>query len=168
MSDDVAEGGGAARQETIAAKLQSAWTRQLDRFASFGAAAYPALLVGAAVFAYFLQPVLRFMPYYRAYEGAGILAMGLILSRVAFKFERDALGLFLGLFAVGTGLYFLNDGIEAAMASGLRNDQRCAIIEQDMLSEKPSRPDLPDLFNALGCRAQGQSDFWLDRYPKQR
>lgn len=40
------------------------------------------------------------------------------------------------------------------------NERRCLAIQRDMLSARPRRPDGPDLFQALGCRAQGEGSVY--------
>lgn len=40
------------------------------------------------------------------------------------------------------------------------NDRRCLAIQRDMLSARPRRSDSPDLFQALGCRPQGEGSVY--------
>lgn len=40
------------------------------------------------------------------------------------------------------------------------NDKRCLAIQRDMLSARPRRSDSPDLFQALGCRPQGEGSVY--------
>ncbi|WP_176500543.1 hypothetical protein [Sphingomonas sp. HMP9] len=40
------------------------------------------------------------------------------------------------------------------------NDRRCLAIQHDMLSSTPLRADGPDLFQALGCRPQGEGSVY--------
>lgn len=40
------------------------------------------------------------------------------------------------------------------------NDRRCMAIQLDMLSARPRRADGPDLFQALGCRPQGEGSVY--------
>lgn len=44
--------------------------------------------------------------------------------------------------------------------SGRANDRRCLAIQRDMLSAEPRRDDGPDLFQALGCRPQGEGSVY--------
>lgn len=48
---------------------------------------------------------------------------------------------------------------------GRANDRRCLAIQGDMLSAQPRRADGPDLFQALGCRPQGEGSVYA---PKRR
>lgn len=43
------------------------------------------------------------------------------------------------------------------------NDRRCLAIQRDMLSARPRRTDGPDLFQALGCRPQGEGSVYAPR-----
>jgi hypothetical protein len=45
--------------------------------------------------------------------------------------------------------------ISSAINDDAANDRRCLVIQRDMLSAKPRRDDGPDVFQALGCRPQG-------------
>ena len=40
------------------------------------------------------------------------------------------------------------------------NDRRCLAIQRDMLSAQPRRDDGPDVFQALGCRPQGEGSVF--------
>lgn len=40
------------------------------------------------------------------------------------------------------------------------NANRCLAVQRDMLSARPARPDGPDLFQALGCRPQGEGSVY--------
>ena len=40
------------------------------------------------------------------------------------------------------------------------NDRRCLAIQRDMLAAQPRRADGPDLFEALGCRPQGEGSVF--------
>lgn len=46
------------------------------------------------------------------------------------------------------------------------NDIRCFAIQRDMLSSMPLRSDDPDLFQALGCRPQGEGSVYAERDTK--
>lgn len=43
------------------------------------------------------------------------------------------------------------------------NERRCLAIQLDMLSARPRRADSPDLFQALGCRPQGDGSVYAPR-----
>jgi len=46
------------------------------------------------------------------------------------------------------------------------NSRRCLAIQRDMLSSMPLRSDDPDLFQALGCRPQGDGSVYAERDTK--
>jgi hypothetical protein len=150
---------------TFTDRAAVAWNGLVERSAKFAGAAYPALVIAVAVFAFFMQPVLRFMAYYPAYEGSLALGMGLILVRVASKMDGDVISFVAGFAGVGIGAFWLTNAIDAAVVKASTNDKRCYAIEQVMLSKRAPRSDLADLFNALGCRAQGTQDYWTERFP---
>jgi len=58
------------------------------------------------------------------------------------------------ILAVGVGALVIYEGSVADKAIQA-NISRCAIIQQDMLSAAPRRQDGADLFQALGCKPQG-------------
>ena len=140
-----------AENRSIGAQLAEGAHRVVDQIMLFGRSTRPALVIGAAVFAYFNQPVIRFMNAYPAYEGAAVIAMGLILMTAAMTVRRDFLGIILGIAGFAIGTIWLGDDFDDAVARAARNDSRCFRIETEMLSEKPPRDDLPEIFQALGC-----------------
>ncbi len=137
---------------SIGVELAEGAHRLVDRLMLFGRSTRPALLLGAAVFAYFNQPVVRFMDAYPAYEGAAVTAMGLILMTAAMTVRRDFLGIIFGIAAFVIGTTWLGDAFDDAVKRAARNDNRCFRIETEMLSSKPPRTDLPEIYQALGCR----------------
>jgi hypothetical protein len=44
--------------------------------------------------------------------------------------------------------------------SSAANERRCLAVQRDMLSAQPRRDDGPDLFQALGCRPQGEGSVF--------
>lgn len=157
MSDEGETPQLAQPQASTPERIHAAWTRQLDRLAMFFSAAYPALIVAALVFAFFTQPALRFLAIYPAFEGSMVLGLGIILVRVSYMLGRDVMGLVMGSAAVIVGAFWLDAAIESAMRTAAANDRRCWYIEREMLSARPRRSDLPDLFTALACRPQGDA-----------
>lgn len=154
MNDGAEASQPAKPRGSIAEHIHAAWTRQLDRFALFSSAAYPALIVAALVFAFFTQPALRFLAIYPAFEGSMVLGLGVILVRVSYLLGRDVMGLAMGTAAVIVGAFWLDDVIESAMRTAAANERRCWYIEREMLTSRPRRADLPNLFTALACRPQ--------------
>jgi hypothetical protein len=61
-----------------------------------------------------------------------------------------------------TGTYAVTQAMQAATI----NDIRCIHVQEDMLMPVPRRADLPELFQALGCRPQGTSDVQFPVLPK--
>lgn len=119
---------------------------------SFDAFAVPAL-----VLAFVMQPVLA------RYSSEHIYGLGAVLLIAVFICERFVfprpngwgravivLPTFLAAFVIL--LWFLTPEQLDATA----NDKRCLAIQKDMLSPHPLRSDAPDLFQALGCRPQGE------------
>lgn len=135
-------------------KVERWMENQVDHLSKVGKSAYPGLIIGAAVFAFFMQPLIKFIDSAHALPAALALSGGLILATTAILLNRDFLGILFGIAGMflGTGL-LLNEVDNASKLANI-NDQRCMIIEKDMVSSKPSRNDLPDLFTAFGCRPQ--------------
>jgi len=146
-----------SRRDDIARDICQGWHSLLDRLVAFGSVAYAPLIVGAAVFAFFAQPLSPYLSAYRGYEGAVVLTSGLILMRAGFERQRDLFSIIFAAIAVWLGAYWLNEAIEEAAARAAANDRRCWHIEVEMLRAAPRRNDLPDLFEALGCRAQSDN-----------
>ena len=64
--------------------------------------------------------------------------------------------------AVGSLVTFEGGVADAAIQANIR---RCALIQQDMLAASPSRNDGPDLFQALGCKPQGDGTVHFPAKP---
>lgn len=47
------------------------------------------------------------------------------------------------------------------------NDKRCLAVQRDMLSSMPLRSDDPDIFQALGCKPQGEGSVYAERDTKE-
>jgi hypothetical protein len=61
-----------------------------------------------------------------------------------------------------SGISFIAGSIALALASGSigsASKAACLSLEQDMLQAKPQRPNGPELFNALGCKASGRTEL---------
>lgn len=56
--------------------------------------------------------------------------------------------------------------MNASLSDSRANDRRCLAIQRDMLSSMPLRSDGPDLFQALGCRPQGDGNVYAERETK--
>lgn len=116
-------------------------------------------VLAAAVVAFCTQPLMRYVDpdWYLAggtFLGASFLGFSVLISH-----EKRGHAIFWG--ATGgilacAGIYFLAIGAARADKAAIANDQRCLTIQRDMLSAKPQRSDGPDLFQALGCRPQGE------------
>lgn len=128
--------------------------RQADHLFKFAAIAYPPLILGGAIFAYFFQPVLRFAVPYRAYEAAFVLALALMLTTLSLRLRRDYVALIVGIAGSALGFYMLNNVVENATQLASINDTRCEKIEIEMMNARPRRGDLPELFSALDCHTQ--------------
>jgi len=59
------------------------------------------------------------------------------------------------IFIVGTAAFVLQQKPKDSA-----NERRCLAIQRDMLSARPRRADGPDLFQALGCRPQGEGGVY--------
>lgn len=114
-----------------------------------------AMLIIAAVSAYFAAPILRFVnPVPLATFGL-MLGVGAGGSWVAIRSDWGWKWLVptavLGL----VGLLLIALFITDAFVASEKNDERCAAIQHDMLSASPRRSDGAALFEALACRPRG-------------
>jgi hypothetical protein len=66
------------------------------------------------------------------------------------------------ILAAGGTFYLLG---EQTLVAARANDRRCLAIQHDMLRARPQRADGADLFQALGCRPQGEGSVYA--LPKQ-
>jgi len=120
--------------------------------------------VGAAavVAAFFLNPILpRFPPVYLLWT-ATLASTALIWFYEPWTHGRTlgwasiVLGVGFALIAFVLFLIALAH-VERDQAA---NDRRCLAVQRDMLSARPRRADGPDLFQALGCRPQGEGSVY--------
>lgn len=141
-----------ASDRSFGAQLVSWADALVERLIVFGRKTTPALVIGAAIFAYFNQPVIRFIDTYPAYEGGAVIAIGLLLVVAAMTVRRSFIGIIVGIAGFVVGTMWIGDALDVAVARSAQNDVRCYRIETEMLSDRPPRTDLPDLYQALGCR----------------
>ena len=117
-------------------------------------------LPAAAIAAFAATPLVRFADPAALWAGGYALACGVTWVVVAPAMLSGKWMLRFGGAMAVTGmalLFYLGDaGITASKA----NDKRCLAIQRDMLSAQPRREDGPDLFQALGCRPQGQGSVF--------
>lgn len=64
------------------------------------------------------------------------------------------------ILSVTVGVFVTREG-GVADAAIQANIERCAIIQQDMLAANPRRDDGPELFQALGCKPQGDGTVYF-------
>ncbi len=78
------------------------------------------------------------------------------LSAGDFLMAASGLLVFLALASFLLGCAFGYSGFKIDRA----NEMRCLAIQRDMLSAQPRRSDGPDLFQALGCKPQGEGSVY--------
>ncbi|MEG3089476.1 hypothetical protein [Sphingomonas sp. PB4P5] len=163
-------------QHALIQNQAQAILRQGDRFRACGVygvqmgpektlpfrTAVPILAVGGSVLVFGLSPLLRFADPVQIWIAAIVIAIVLTMNLAQEK-ARGQLGLVLsiqivGYAAVGIAVWWASDWT----ASSGANDRRCIAIQRDMLSAKPLRDDGPDLFQALGCRPQGEGSVYRE------
>ena len=113
-----------------------------------------AATVLAVTSAFFISPL---FPYANLdhLAGAGIaLAIGSALAWIELMHSARA-GRFTKYFPLGVTIlasFLLTFTVINAMGKYVQSQTRCAIIEKEMLSVSPRRSDLPEIFQALGCK----------------
>jgi hypothetical protein len=135
---------------------------------------YFRVIFGVSVLAplslHILVPTISPSTLERAVFGGGSLLVIVMLhkglsAQLAWKRTALIIPIILVLMvAFGTGLpevVSVGKDVEAA-------DKRCADIEREMLSARPRRSDLPDIFSALGCHVSGQQDIAYPSADKQQ
>lgn len=118
----------------------------------------PGAIAAATILAFFVQPLVAYMPPWSigVVIYTSLCYMGAV-SAVAARDRPHAIAQGLQLAAGAIALIFA-----FGQASDARNvnDRRCLAIQRDMLSAQPRRDDGPDLFQALGCRPQGEGSVY--------
>lgn len=111
--------------------------------------------------AYFSAPFLRFVGL-RTFMLAGFIGVsGVTLAQVGIVMRNQlAWTLARWLFWVSVANLLVLGVI--AFRSARANDQRCMMLQRDMLSAHPRRADGPAVFGALGCRPQGEAATIVD------
>lgn len=127
--------------------------------------------VAALVLTWAATPLLRYAPPINLF-GYGFYT-GLVLiclweresnTKLPPKTYRVFVDIVLAL-AVVTSLYHAAQVLTISLRGSRANDQRCEAIQHDMLSASPRRTDSPDLFQALGCRPQGEGSVYAKPRP---
>ena len=122
---------------------------------------YLAVGICGITIAWLSQPLLRYSnPVYLFWLGIGICAVVLLLAiarGVHSRNLRTLLGLGVAAFTIYLG-WSLFVASRVLIARSSANDRRCYAIQADMLSPRPRRQDGPALFEALGCRPDGQQN----------
>lgn len=116
---------------------------------------FAAVAVIAATFAFFVSPVLRFAPansLQLAGLGVGVGAAGLWLAMNGDWGKRWQL--LYGVPALAS-MVWMTTIVVGAGETSIANDARCLAIQRDMLSAHRRMADGPNVFQALGCRPQG-------------
>ena len=121
-----------------------------------------AIALGAAwaVLAFMWGPVLTLVqPAPLAISGvlfAIAIAVGIVSHRLNWEGALDMIA----PLAMGLACGVLQPAIYDVAVAQSANSRRCEAIQKDMLSARPRRSDSVDLFQALGCRPQGQGNVY--------
>lgn len=116
--------------------------------------------LAAVVIGYFAQGEMAFAnPVHLATIGLGaglaiIFAHSVALADAGKGKVATAIAVCLAI-AIGAFITYEGGVADAAIQANIR---RCAAIQHDMLAAVPHREDGPDLFQALGCKPQGDGD----------
>ncbi len=125
------------------------------------------LAVFGIVVAFAAGPLLRYANPWAAFSVAcwGAIGFGLSFSvrHMPMPWRWGGLAVAaVALLLMGVETVPLVRGIQAASAA---NDRRCLALQHDMLAAQPRRRDDPDLFQALGCRPQGEGSVYAPSVP---
>lgn len=116
-----------------------------------------ALATTATIFAtsvaFFASPIVRFVdPGQLALTGFVFATGAAMVWFSTLVGEGSRIALLFNLLIAVAGVLGLLSVIGHGWYASALNDRRCLDIEQGMLAAHPTRADLPDLFQALGCR----------------
>lgn len=103
----------------------------------------------------------RLQLFIAIFAGATVLSIAFEQSRTWSTFRKIALPA-AAIVAIATSYVVFKPLPDEAA-----NDKRCLAIQRDMLSSMPMRSDGPDLFQALGCRPQGEGSVYAERDTKE-
>lgn len=116
----------------------------------------------AIISAFAAAPMLPFVNPDPLFNGGCWGAIGFGLSFTT-RHTRGALRWALSAVAASTLIGMFVEIVPAtleAVRNAESNDRRCIAIQRDMLSARPRRADGPNLFQALGCRPQGEGSVF--------
>jgi len=120
--------------------------------------AVPGVFAAAALLAYLFQPLVPLLPSWTAgwavWTGLCILGVMSAIAQGSAKHTGAQATLAI------SGIVALVVAFGSADDTRAANDRRCFAIQQDMLSAQPRRSDGPELFQALGCRPQGEGSVF--------
>lgn len=112
----------------------------------------------AALMAYLCQPYVPFLPEWTIAAGAVTgMSLAALITAAARKKPHHVVAQ--ALSGAG-GIVLLLVAFAQASQERAANDRRCLAVQRDMLSAVPRREDAPDLFQALGCRPQGDGSVF--------
>jgi hypothetical protein len=116
-----------------------------------------ALATTATIFAtsmaFFASPIVRFVDPGQLVLTGFVFAIGTAMVWFSTLVgEGSRLSLLFNLLIAVAGVLGLLSVIGHGWYASALNDRRCLDIERGMLAVHPTRSDLPDLFQALGCR----------------
>ena len=113
--------------------------------------------IAGIIVAFGYQPLLRFLS--PTIQGTLFLALAigaaaLYESWIAETRAGTTAGFVLGCAAAVVFVPMAVYSLSLTRQASLANDRRCLIIEREMMRGEPRRDDLPDMFQAFGCRPQ--------------
>lgn len=111
-------------------------------------------LIFAAILGYFSLPLLAFANPVWLLNFGFIFALGASCWWFSRQLELPKSWRIFGTTFGLVGLLGLGVVIMDGFENSTKNDERCVIIERDMLSASPRRADGPDIFAAMNCRPQ--------------
>ncbi|MEP9401065.1 hypothetical protein [Sphingomonas sp. VNH70] len=116
--------------------------------------------IGLLTLAWFSAPLIRYADAVElARCGLSAFVIVLALERAhrgrTRRVRQLAAGMFLG--ATVMTVLFATQIFVQARELAWHNDRRCRVMEAEMLRGSPRRGDLPDMFQAFGCRPQGDA-----------
>jgi hypothetical protein len=119
------------------------------------------MAVPAVIGAYFYQPTIAALGLDDRATLAGCAIAALLAFAILLDTVKRPILLGLGIVACFIIPWYISlKAMEDYGISDRANDRRCLAIQRDMLSARPRRADNPDLFQALGCRPQGEGSVY--------
>lgn len=120
------------------------------------------IAIPAVILAYFYGGIVTASPLIDRAAISSLMLTMFVVSTVAWE-SVDKRWLRIAVIAAAVSLCGMGAQriLSPAFDADRANTRRCLALQRDMLSAQPRKPDGPALFQAFGCRAQGEGSVMV-------